>query len=131
MKPCGCVIAERAMKELPDQKVCLACSTPFEKDDVLLLHPSEDQVAELRESLRQSKKSRKRKNPVNDSGKKQKKVQKTDQAPAYSSVVGSLVAKDLASLIPKNADPSIYKSIFTPTAADGTSNANDAFCGRS
>merc|ERR1712137_578425 len=67
MKNCGCVIAERALKEIPDRSVCLNCSTKINNPDtdILILNGTEEEVNAQRELLRSGKKdktkSRKRK----------------------------------------------------------------------
>jgi hypothetical protein len=40
MRPCGCVLAERALKELPSEQ-CLVCGQPARAADAVLINPTE------------------------------------------------------------------------------------------
>lgn len=50
---CGCVLSERAIKEVPNESSCILCSKHYESDlDLILLNASdEDELDELKERL--------------------------------------------------------------------------------
>lgn len=114
---CGCVIAERAFKEIPDQNTCLNCSTSFDKEkDILPLNGTQEEINERREVLKVNSKSA--------TGKKRKSSKKKDKRPkkvqkVTSSALGPLIASsDIKAHMPKDANPEIYKSLFTSSVKD-------------
>ena len=54
MRGCGCVLSEKALKEVPS-KVCLACGKPLETVEIaensILIAPPEGEVAAIREVM--------------------------------------------------------------------------------
>lgn len=59
LRTCGCVLSQRALKELRDS-VCGICSKNYsENDDVIILNGDEEEVQILREKMEQRKKARK------------------------------------------------------------------------
>lgn len=49
---CGCVLSERALKEVPDDKQCILCSKPYESSmDLIVLNGDEEETRDLREKL--------------------------------------------------------------------------------
>eukprot|EP00013_Stygamoeba_regulata_P023266 CAMPEP_0177654674 /NCGR_PEP_ID=MMETSP0447-20121125/14474_1 /TAXON_ID=0 /ORGANISM="Stygamoeba regulata, Strain BSH-02190019" /LENGTH=351 /DNA_ID=CAMNT_0019158371 /DNA_START=27 /DNA_END=1082 /DNA_ORIENTATION=- len=46
LSTCGCVVAERVIREIPTRK-CLVCEKPFDENDVILLNADETETAEL------------------------------------------------------------------------------------
>ena len=47
MRPCGCVLSERALKEVPSV-TCLKCSKPIKADSAILLAPSKEEFDEAK-----------------------------------------------------------------------------------
>lgn len=137
IRSCGCVMSERAIKEVKTE-TCLLCTKPFVEDDLILLNGSDDEVEDLKKRMaeRRSKakeeRKRKRGKPDSDEEKNQqqsRKEQKTidNQQPSTSksatvsnsnvknsslSVLQNKAAKDYSVSKDKNASEA-YKSIFT------------------
>eukprot|EP00012_Vannella_robusta_P010015 CAMPEP_0206199076 /NCGR_PEP_ID=MMETSP0166-20121206/10036_1 /ASSEMBLY_ACC=CAM_ASM_000260 /TAXON_ID=95228 /ORGANISM="Vannella robusta, Strain DIVA3 518/3/11/1/6" /LENGTH=253 /DNA_ID=CAMNT_0053617089 /DNA_START=536 /DNA_END=1297 /DNA_ORIENTATION=+ len=127
VKKCGCVIAERAWKEIPDQNVCLNCSTPFDPEsDILILNGTEEEVNQLKEKLKKKQSSRKRKS--SSKKKPAKKIQKTGVSSSANTLGPLIASAEVSKNMPKSADPSIYKSLFTSSVADATE--GETFCCR-
>jgi len=59
IKSCGCAISDRALRECPSE-LCLNCGKPFNKDDVIPLNPTEEELKELKKNTKQREKTRKR-----------------------------------------------------------------------
>nr|XP_026492699.1 protein RTF2 homolog [Vanessa tameamea] len=47
---CGCVLAERAMKEVK-QNICHMCQQPFTSNDVIVLNGTDDDIEQLKEKM--------------------------------------------------------------------------------
>lgn len=67
IRSCGCVMSERAIKEVKSES-CLVCMKPFVENDLIVLNGSDDEVEELRKRMmdrrnkaKEAKKNRKRK----------------------------------------------------------------------
>lgn len=58
LRPCGHVLAERAVREVAQDGTCPICSKPFEEEDAVPLLPTEEQEARLRELLPGRRKQR-------------------------------------------------------------------------
>jgi hypothetical protein len=43
---CGCVVSERAVKEVPNEDKCLVCQTPYRPFDLVVLNPNEKDLEE-------------------------------------------------------------------------------------
>jgi len=50
IKSCGCVLSERALREIPSP-TCLQCGTPFTNSDVIPLNPSEKERVGLKKLM--------------------------------------------------------------------------------
>jgi uncharacterized protein with von Willebrand factor type A (vWA) domain len=69
LRKCGCVISERAMKEVKSEN-CHRCASPFDADaDVIVINGSDDEVEKMRTAItdrrakeKADKRSKKRKN---------------------------------------------------------------------
>lgn len=49
---CGCVLSERALKEVPDERHCILCSKPYDpKIDLIVLNGNENEVSDLKTRL--------------------------------------------------------------------------------
>jgi len=49
---CGCVISERALKEVPNDELCILCSRPYDSTvDLIVLNGEDDEVADLKQRL--------------------------------------------------------------------------------
>ncbi|KAF2365557.1 Replication termination factor 2 RING-finger [Trinorchestia longiramus] len=47
---CGCVVSNRAVRELSSE-VCCACATPLQSDDIIVLNPDADQLKEAESAM--------------------------------------------------------------------------------
>lgn len=81
LRQCGCVLSERALKEVKSE-VCHKCATPFEEDDIVVLNGSDDDIAVLsarmelrRAKAKAEKKSKKRATEGVEDGKKKVKTE--------------------------------------------------------
>jgi hypothetical protein len=138
MRNCGCVLAKRVLEEIPDQTTCVNCSAPIEtpEKDTITLNGSEEEVARLAEILKQEKAQQKSSSKSKSkSKKKSKKRTKELEAPApkkqktegITNLVAAMVASsDTNKLMPKNANPEIYQSLFTSSAPE----TSETFCCR-
>jgi len=59
LRPCGCVISRKALKEIPEQEGCLVCNKP--KTDVIPINGTAEEVAELKQKLSEKVSSKKKK----------------------------------------------------------------------
>ncbi|XP_066593291.1 replication termination factor 2 [Prorops nasuta] len=130
---CGCVISERALKEVKSN-VCHKCQQPFEETDIVILNPEDEDVKlmkeriEIRKTMRKGNKKKKLEEIESGSGStmevtNKKKMKKDDKAAGSSKLVPSNKgeAKDPAYNKTKEdykiaQDPKaseVYKSIFT------------------
>lgn len=50
LKSCGCVLSERALREVPST-TCLQCGKPFSASDIIPLNPSPEELEELRQGM--------------------------------------------------------------------------------
>ncbi len=138
IRRCGCVMSERAIKEVKTEvKTCLLCNKPYEEDDLILLNGSDEEVEDLRNRMilrqqkaKEEKGERKRKRGKQSDSEEQKshKEQKVvdTQMPSTSKSTASnsnVKASSLSVLQNKAAkdysvskDPTAseaYKSLFT------------------
>ncbi|KAH9422284.1 Protein RTF2 [Dermatophagoides pteronyssinus] len=83
-RQCGCVVSERAIKEVKSQ-VCLSCNKPFTDDDLIVLNGDDDEIEDLknRMTIRRNKvkEEKKRKRTINneDSTNGKAKMAKSDE----------------------------------------------------
>jgi hypothetical protein len=75
LKSCGCVLSERALREVPSQ-TCLQCGKPFETTDIMPLNPTPDEIGELRQAMETRRASEKQDRREKKERKKDKKVAK-------------------------------------------------------
>lgn len=53
---CGCVISERALKEVPNEKICILCSKSYNPElDLIVLNGDESETSKLREKIQTRK----------------------------------------------------------------------------
>lgn len=73
MRPCGCVLSERALKEVPSVN-CLKCSKPVKADSSILLAPSKEEFDEAKTRIelraKEHKEERKEKKDKKDKEKR-------------------------------------------------------------
>lgn len=77
LRPCGCVISRKALKEIPEQEGCLVCNKP--KTDVIPINGTAEEVAELKKKLSEKVSSKKKK-----SSKSKSKSSSSSSASTYS-----------------------------------------------
>lgn len=52
LKTCGCVVSDRALKQIPGQHQCLLCSAPFNpNEDIYVINPTEEELKQLKERM--------------------------------------------------------------------------------
>lgn len=126
-RSCGCVVSERAIKELKSE-TCLSCNKPVGEDDLIVLNGSDEEVESLRQKMearrtkakeeRKSKRKLESKDKVN--GRKEQKVTSTEPSSSKTSnaktsstsLISDKLSKDYS--ISKDANASeTYKSLFT------------------
>nr|CAG4638621.1 EOG090X0ACT [Cyclestheria hislopi] len=124
---CGCVMSERALKEIKTT-VCHKCQKPFKEEDIIILNPSDEEITKQttqmdvrRFQAKTEKKSQKRNGTNNDKKTESKKL-KTDAQPGSSNIAKTLIKLEDPALskvksnysIAKDPNASeVYKSIFT------------------
>ncbi|CAG9580986.1 unnamed protein product [Danaus chrysippus] len=92
---CGCVLAERALKEVK-QNLCHMCQQPFTDNDVVVLNGSEEDLEQLKEKMAVRVSNRKTKKPK--TGKVETEVKIEPPSPAISSEAPSTsTSKDVTS----------------------------------
>lgn len=98
---CGCVFAERAMKEVKE-KSCLKCQTPFKEEDIIILNGSEEEVDGLRVRLEARQARAKAEKKAKSDAKKKLKAEAaevldsevpSEPAASQSSIAGASVPK--------------------------------------
>ena len=128
LKNCGCVISERALKEVKSD-VCLKCNQQFAQDDIIPINGTNEEIENLRIKIDATRSKSK-----NEKNKKKRKLNdNNDQVKKGDSkikVFKNIIVKTSATLllpakakndysIAKDANASeIYKSLFT-THKDG------------
>lgn len=142
IRSCGCVMSERAIKEVKTEaKTCLLCTKPFVEDDLILLNGNDEEVEDLRKRMverrgkAKDEKKRKRGKASSDEekGRKEQRTTVDTQVPSTSksstangsststssnvkasslSVLQNKAAKDYSVSKDPNASEA-YKSLFT------------------
>ncbi|EGD75274.1 hypothetical protein PTSG_06927 [Salpingoeca rosetta] len=79
---CGCVISERALREIPTA-TCLVCSKPFTAEDIVVLNPEQEEMKEMALNMKARR----------ERAKAAKKAAKSAGAPAPSSSSSSSAAQ--------------------------------------
>ncbi|XP_027200184.2 replication termination factor 2 [Dermatophagoides pteronyssinus] len=132
-RQCGCVVSERAIKEVKSQ-VCLSCNKPFIEDDLIVLNGDDDEIEDLknRMTIRRNKvkEEKKRKRTINneDSTNGKAKMAKSDEhsvaGTSTDTTTTTVVKTSSLSVLSEKAskkysvkkDPNAteaYKSLFT------------------
>lgn len=108
---CGCVFAERAMKEIKE-KSCLKCQMPFKEDDIIILNGNEDEVDGLRVRLeaRQARVKAEKK-----AKSEAKRKLKGEALPIESASDKPIESNEASSSIEK--DPSIVNMVNMPSSS--------------
>lgn len=126
IRTCGCVISERAIKEVKSQQ-CLVCNKPYTQNDQIIINGDEAEVEILKERMIQRRKSkeekmkRKRKMDFEEEEKSEKgKIKSNSQLTSQESNVKTSSLTALSAKASKdysiNKDPNaseVYKSLFT------------------
>lgn len=131
VRTCGCVVSERAVKEVKTDS-CLVCNKPFSgEDDLIVLNGSDEEVEDLKKRMlerrNRTKEERKKKRKLDGEEKscKSKELKTADKADSGSQVAASsnvktssmTVLQDKASKdYSVSKDPGAsetYKSLFT------------------
>lgn len=127
---CGCVVSERAVKEVKSD-VCLKCNQPLTAEDLIPINGTDEEIENLRIKLeetrrkqKESKKNKKRKVDEVDKNDKVKKNGSSNLDSKAKQIKNSIVKPSTALLLPEKAketysisnDPNAsetYKSLFT------------------
>ncbi|KAG2374491.1 hypothetical protein C9374_010775 [Naegleria lovaniensis] len=100
IKSCGHVISGEALDLAKKDGYCMLCEKPFNADsDVMRLNPEPEVANQLIESLKSSASNEKKRKQKSSKEEKQKKKQKEDKSSTL--------------VVPTNANPEVYKSIFS------------------
>jgi hypothetical protein len=73
LKSCGCVLSERALREVPSH-TCLQCGKQFETNDIMPLNPTTEEMGELRQAMETRRASEKQDRKEKKERKKDKKA---------------------------------------------------------
>jgi len=131
IRTCGCVMSERALKEVKSDS-CLVCNKKYHEDDLIVLNGSDEEVEDLRKRMQErrnkSKEEKKKKRKLNGDDNSHK-VQKTTDSPSdaasqvHSQATSNVKTSSMSVLQEKaskgysvNKDPAaseVYKSLFT------------------
>ena len=94
IRTCGCVLSEKALKEVPSEN-CHKCGKPFVKEDVIIINGTEEDIERQREAMEEKRKAvrltkRKRKsdaiNSEGSSGSSSESME-TSSSPEQTSIV--------------------------------------------
>ena len=114
LKTCGCVLSDKALKEMPSA-ICHICSKPFSVEDVVPINPDPAELEKLQARLigeQVNKKSKRKSEAVLDDGKgKACKIEAKDSKPV-SSMNGS----------------ETYKSLFISTTGSAKTKDSNFLC---
>lgn len=117
MRPCGCVVSARALKEI-EASECLACNQPLGAKKPIPLFPPQEQVEAKRKELLEAKQTSKKRKKHSKHKEKDEKKRKTS-APATSAF-----AREVEEAVSESKKKSaVYASMFEKKK-DKT-NAND------
>ncbi|CAG2177969.1 unnamed protein product [Oppiella nova] len=129
IRSCGCVVSERALKEVKSD-VCHKCNKEYAAEDVIVINGSDEEVKELENRMnerrlkaKESKKSRKRKATEVEVTDGSQQTSATDIPSTSSSSAASASAPKTSKPVDKSSkdysvakDPMVsetYKSLFT------------------
>eukprot|EP01102_Stenamoeba_stenopodia_P015324 TRINITY_DN5208_c0_g2_i1.p1 TRINITY_DN5208_c0_g2~~TRINITY_DN5208_c0_g2_i1.p1 ORF type:complete len:278 (-),score=78.07 TRINITY_DN5208_c0_g2_i1:212-1045(-) len=138
MRPCGCVIARKALKEIQSDE-CLACGKPYHKDNILTINPNDEELVEIKKKLAEQPKSEKTKKTKKSKSKGEKHSTTSTTSSSSSSTPTSSEsstsngkrkagdekgkkekkAKIPSFLKPELVDSKVYSSIFTSSLKQG------------
>jgi len=135
LRTCGCAFSDRALRECPSD-VCLTCNTPFTSEDVMPLNPDEEELAILKQKLKDKRASEKKVKKSKSSSSstsglessstngKRKSETQTSTTSAVTQSSEKIVKKakanhEIAKEKPSSASkPSVYASIFTSSVKE-------------
>eukprot|EP01119_Soliformovum_irregulare_P004711 TRINITY_DN15781_c0_g1_i1.p1 TRINITY_DN15781_c0_g1~~TRINITY_DN15781_c0_g1_i1.p1 ORF type:complete len:275 (+),score=66.19 TRINITY_DN15781_c0_g1_i1:203-1027(+) len=97
LKPCGHVFSEKALIHVGEHN-CVECGTPYTREDIVSINPSEDKAVEMREKMnkkieeeeklqKEKKEKKKSKKRGSTSGSKEKKkAKKSEETPSETPI---------------------------------------------
>lgn len=110
---CGCVMSDKALKEVKTE-TCLRCGAPFKAEDIVKLNPSDEEVAKLREEVMAKIKTKKSKEASEDGldGKKDKlhAIMDDESGPALKKQKVEVTTLSKASSVAREADRAIKEA---------------------
>ncbi|KAH9363988.1 hypothetical protein HPB48_005255 [Haemaphysalis longicornis] len=119
LRKCGCVLSERALKEVKSE-VCHKCAKPFEDDDIVILNGSDDDLAVLsarmelrRAKAKSEKKSKKRAADTAEDGVKKVKFENGVGSKKSTAVNGGASTSGA----PKNSEVGTATKMLLPEKA--------------
>lgn len=120
---CGCVFAERAMKEIKERS-CLKCQTPFKEEDIVILNGSDEEIDGLRVRMEARQARLKADKKAKSEAKKRSKTASEQLVSVESSATTVSVepVSDVAlPQVPQNETVKLpSKSKLTPSAASSS-----------
>lgn len=119
LRKCGCVLSERALKEVKSE-VCHKCAKPFEDDDIVILNGSDDDLVVLsarmelrRAKAKSEKKSKKRAADTAEDGVKKVKFENGVGSKKSTAVNGGASTSGA----PKNSEVGTATKMLLPEKA--------------
>lgn len=121
---CGCVFAERAMKEIKERS-CLKCQTPFKEEDIVILNGSEEEIDGLRVRMEARQARLKAEKKAKSEAKKKSKNASQELGESVEPVVATVsdvtVPEATAPPVPQSINVKLpTKSKLTPIAASSS-----------
>jgi len=92
---CGCVMSERALREIKTS-ICHKCQKPFKEEDIIILNPSEADEPTMRSNMEARRlankgKSKAQKREAGETDKKTEKGKKLKTEPAKDSKIAEII----------------------------------------
>ena len=122
LRPCGCVLSERALKEVPSS-TCLKCSKPYKMEDAILLAPSKEEAEEMKAKLEakhakkeHKKEAKEHKKDEAEHKKEEEKKKEEEERPAAKKDERTEAGKRKPEAAPEAADASAKRRLVTPPA---------------
>lgn len=134
LKKCGCVLSERSLKEVPSTS-CIVCDTPFDKQDIVKLNPSKEELDEIVSAIKASKlEKRANKKPSHIIEKKRKrdvasnKIENENVKKSRVNLKPSIAAAVTAAISAAENKSSTYKSLFHKNTGKDTDSKDLMMC---
>ncbi|KAK3908618.1 Replication termination factor 2 [Frankliniella fusca] len=114
---CGCVFAERAMKEIKE-RCCQKCQTPFKEEDIVILNGTEEEIDGLRVRMEARQARLRAEKKAKSEAKKKSKLASGDSVEPSSSAAVMVTLSESAQPAPLEANIKLpTKPKLVPAAA--------------